>query len=145
MSAGDLAPFMDALVGLEETISDDLTVERWRPYNPNTPLLYNWLLPSPAAIPATMTEQDTLNFAIRVVLRRTDADETGAAVEQYYDLVRDVIDSDLIQPSQSQLRSVCHFAKRTSSRTVIDTFNEIDYLAVEFTLQAELRRQFQLT
>lgn len=138
---GSLVAFMTALTGLETGISPDLRVYRWRPVlMPEVPAVYHWLSTSPADIPATHSARDTLNLAVRIAVRHTDSDEEMAKVEAYYDQARDVLDHDFSTPSTSVLRPACLWAKRTTSRTALDTFNDVDVLILELGIQAELRR-----
>lgn len=139
---GYLGTLMDALVGLENTISQDLHVTRWRPLSVDPPHLYNWLVPSPADIPAVGIARDTLELSIRIVVPSSDIDEQTAMLETYYDLARDVIDSDVIRPRESVLKTAAHKAERVRSRNILDTFNDIEYLGLELVLQVELRRTF---
>lgn len=143
---GQLAAFMDALVGLEESAdSEHLTVYRWRPVQIETPAVYNWILPSPSDIPATTVVVDTMNFAVRVVVDSSDIDEEELSAEGYFDVVRDTLDRDLIVPSKSVLNVASHETRRTTTRTLTDAFNEIPYLALELVLQAKFRRYFTPT
>jgi hypothetical protein len=134
---------MDALVELEETISiNNLTVDRWQPLKVNPPHIYNWLVPSPSDIPAVGIVHDRLVIAVRIVVKPRNPALQAADMENYFDLVRDTLDADLIQPSQSVLRAAAHETKRTNTRAINPMFNEITYLGLEFTLQADLRRRF---
>lgn len=146
MAAGSIATFMDSLVALEQTIDPvNLNVYRWRPPTISTPAVYNWLLASPSDIPATQIVRDIMNFAVRVVVLISDIDEEEASVENYFDLVRNVLDQDLIEPSKSTLRSAAYHCHRSSARTLTDTFNEIPYMCLELVIAAEFRRGFSPT
>lgn len=140
---GQLATFITALTALENTIdATNLTVYQWRPVTIQPPCVYNWILASPSDIPATQTVVDTMNFAVRVVVATSDIDEEEASAAAYFDLVRQVLDRDLIEPHKSTLNQAAHYARRTTTRTLTDTFNEIPYLAMEFTVEAQFRNTF---
>jgi hypothetical protein len=145
MAEGSLASFITALTTLEATIDPGvLRVYPWRPPTIEAPAIYNWVLPSQSDIPATQIVRDTMNLSVRVVMPSSaDLTEELAAMVKYFDLVRDVIDADLVQPAHSVLRGACHNARRTSSRTLTDVFNNIPYMVLELVIAAEFRRGFQ--
>lgn len=142
MGLGSLETLMDALVPLEATINPALTVSRWRPVNINPPALYNWIVPSPVDIPAIGVVRDQVNLSVRIIVAASDVDEQAAAIEGFWDQARDIIDADLVEPSQSVLRTAAHMCRRTTMRNITDVFNEIPYLGLELVLQCELRRRF---
>ena len=147
---GHLGPFMDALAGpvsapgtgLEGRIDTALTVHRWRPVKIDPPAIYNWLTPSPADIPAVGIVRDQLMLAVRIIVSPSDLDEQTAALESYFDSARDVIDADLIEPSQSVLSAAALMCERTTTRSIVDVFNDITYLGWELMLRVQLRRRF---
>lgn len=146
---GHLGPFMDALAGpasapggLEGRIDPALTVHRWRPASIEAPALYNWINPSPADIPAVGIVRDELMIAVRIIVTPSDLDEQTGAIETYYDEARDVLDADLIEPSRSVLSAAALMCRRTTTRSIIDVFNDITYLGIELVLAVELRRRF---
>jgi hypothetical protein len=143
VSLGSIGTFMDALVTLENTIdAANLRVDRWRPTRIEPPHLYNWIVPSPADIPAVGIVHDQFNVAVRIIVPTGEVDEITSSIESYWDLARDVIDADLIKPAHSTLSTAAHLCRRTSMRNIVDTFNQIDYLGLELSLQADLRRLF---
>ncbi len=133
---------MDALVLLEQQIDPNLRVSRWRPLNIDPPHLYNWIVPSPADVPAVGIARDELNVSIRIIVKPSDIGEQTAAIESYWDKARDTIDADLVIPAQSVLQPAALMARRTSMRNITDVFNQIEYLGLELVLQMELRRRF---
>lgn len=137
---GQRADLITLLAGLEETIDPRITVYPLRPTTISTPAIYNWILTSPATIPATMTVEDTINVAVRVVIPTGDIDDEALAGLQFADLTADVLDADLLYPAKSVLRSVVYEATRTSQRTMTDWFDSIPYLAWEFVMKATLRK-----
>lgn len=139
---GYLSTFMDALVALEGTVDPKLRVTRWQPNKVDPPHLYNWLLPSPADVPAVGIVHDRLMIAVRIIVKPSDLVEEEAALEGYFDKARDVIDADLIQPAHSTLSGAAHEVRRTTTRAIAPVFNEIPYLGLELVLQADLRRRF---
>lgn len=140
---GSISALMDALVGLEETIDPgNLRVYRWQPAKIETPAIYNWIVPSQADIPAINLVRDQLELAVRIVVSPSDPDEESARNERYWDLARDVIDGDLVRPSDSVLLPAAYMVKRTRSRNIVAIFNDVPYLGLELTLQCELRRLF---
>lgn len=133
---------MDALVGLEQTIDPALHVYRWRPTKIDPPALYNVLMPSPSDVPAIGIVHDRLMIGIRIVVPTSDLDEVTASIETFYDQARDVLDGDLIEPRLSVLHASAHETKRTTTRSIVDVFNDVTYLGLELMLQADLRRRF---
>lgn len=138
-----LTAVMDALVGLEETISPGvLRVYRWQPANIEPPCVYNWIIPSDAKVAATMTVEDQIQMAVRIIPKPQDLDEQTAALEQYWDLARDTIDADLVEPSKSRLAGTCSQAQRTRIRNIVAEFNRIEYLGLELVIQITQQRIF---
>lgn len=137
-----LRTLMDALTGLEQTIDPDLHVYRWQPANIDPPAIYNWIIPSNADIPAIGLVRDQLELAVRIIVPPQDLEEQTEAIERYWDLARDVIDGDLVEPSKSVLMPAAYMARRTRMRNINVLFNNIEYLGLELTLELELRRLF---
>lgn len=139
---GSLRDFMDAWVGLEQTVHPDLRVYRWRPsMMPELPALYNWMTDAPHEVRGTGgLVRDTITLLCRIAIRHTDVDEQMAVIEIFADAFRNVVDTALRFPSQSPLTGIALSADRTGMRTVLDTFNETDVMCIEFSVQAKLDR-----
>jgi hypothetical protein len=140
---GSFQVFIDELVAFEETLSSELRVYRWRPSTVDVSrggAVYNWLHPSPFEWRdvSNVRARDSLNLVARIAVRYTDDQETMRRLEGYVDLFRDKADGAFrqLRPIGSQAKWV----ERVAFQPVVDTFNEVDYLAFEFQLMAWLDR-----
>lgn len=135
---GSLRLFMDALVAVEETVHPDLRVYRWRPRTIELPAIYNWVPDAPFEQRDLTRFRDTLTVLSRVAVRHSDVDDEMVKVEEYADAFRERLDAEFHQ--NQPLEGAATRVIRTGMGTVLDTFNEIDVLCVEFRSQAQLDR-----
>lgn len=139
MPTGDLAPVMDALVAVENTVHADLRVYRWRPLQVELPALFNLLGESPAAIRDQVTHRETVHVIARIAIRPTDADEEMARLETYIDAFRSVVDRALYR--QDPLAGTLRMAKRTGLNGTVDQFGQAPVLCADFPLEFQLDRR----
>jgi len=137
---GSLKSFMSELVALERTVHDDLRVYRWRPIGvPELPALYNWMPTS------TFVQKDLARWAdnprvlVRIAIAHSEIDEDMASLEDYADHFRAVTDAEF--QHGNPLNGTCRRAERVGMNTVLDRFNDIDLLCIEFPIQAEIHRR----
>lgn len=138
---GSLTLLMDELVGLEETVHEDLAVYRWRPRSPDLEggMIWNDLGQSPFNVMDVRRWRDTINLIVSVGIRHTDVDEEMNRLEVYADAFRDVVD-DALWNSQP-LNNTTKRAHRTGMRMKQEQFNNIPVLALEFQFEMWLDRQ----
>lgn len=142
----NLKVVMDEVVALAEEVRDEieaqghkrLRVYRWRPNRIELPAIYHWLAPggSPGEKHTVAHRRDTLNLLQRVAVRHTDVNEEMAQLETYSDIAVDLLDRRL--DSHAPLGG--HRANRQSMATVLDTFNDVDVLCMEYVINAEFDR-----
>lgn len=134
-----IAVAIDQLVALEETVHPDLRLYRWRPQgHPELPALWNWLVDSPQDIKDNAHLRDTLDLRVQIGVAHSDVDEQMASIEIYADAFRAVVDPALRQ--NCTLEGTVEYAKRTSMRTALDRFGQLDVLCVEFRMEIQLTR-----
>lgn len=135
---GDIAPMMDALVALEETVHEDLIVKRWRPTTIDPPMLWNFVDDSPYEHRDQSRVRDELRLITSIGIRHSDVSEEMAAVETYADAFRRTIDPAL--DTNQPLGGTCFSATRTRMRLALDRFGGVDVLCAEFHLTIWLDR-----
>lgn len=151
MTQGSVADFMTALEGLHNQVAAalaDLTpslevrVYRWRPIGlPELPAIYNWIADSPYRVVATGgLVEDTLNIRARVATAHVDGEEDGLVLERIVDTYRHVFDTALYHPASSPFTGIAKVVDRTGARNLIDRFNDIPVLCMEFGIVAQLNR-----
>lgn len=141
---GSLRVAMDALCALEAQINDripdpvrKLAMYRWRPQEmPDLPALWNWMPEAPEDKLSNAHLRDKLDLRIQVGIEHTNVDEQMAAVEDYFDIVGQVVGQALQQPAP--LDETVNSADIKGARTVLDRFNQIDLLCIEFRLELQL-------
>ena len=137
---GSLRALMDELFALEETVHTDLRVFRWQPNDlKDPPALFNWLLPSPFEIRDQSRWRDTVIIAARIAVRHGEQDMED--IELYADAFRDVMDDAFY--NWTPVGSKATWAERSSMQMINLTFNEIDFLAIEFPLAFRLDRRIE--
>lgn len=141
---GSLVAFMDELVAWEQTVNPaQLRVYRWRPNTIDVSkggAIYNWLAPSPFEWRdvSNVRTRDVLNLTTRIAVRYQDDQSSMRRLEEFVDGFRESADAAFrhLHPIGSQAKWV----DRTALQPTVDTFNEVDYLAFEFSLTAWLDR-----
>jgi len=135
-----LGTVMTHLIALEEKVHDDLHVYRWRPRVPDLPCLWNWIPDAPFEQRDTGRFRDNVTITAQIGIRHSDVDEEMAALEEYADAFRFLIDPALhtIHPLGAK------WAKRQTMRLLGVTFGEgegaIPVLVIEFPILVQLDR-----
>lgn len=148
MTQGSFTDFMTALQGLHQQVATALapglkvTVHRWRPVVvPKFPAIYPWIADSPYRVVATGgLVEDTLNVPCRVATRHAGGVQDGETLELLIDTYRQVVDSALLHPVSSPFNGIAKLVDRTGMRNVIDRFDTVPVLCMEFGLRAQLNR-----
>ncbi len=145
---GSFTDFMSALEALHQQVQAALVgqlplrVYRWRPVMiPELPAIYPWISQSPFEVKATSgLVEDTVNVRARVAAAHVDGVQDGATLELIIDAYRLVVDTALYLPTRSPFAGVAKVVDRTGMQNVVDRFNDIPVLCMEFPLQAQLSR-----
>jgi len=142
---GGLTPLMDGLVSLQACMNelpalDDmqpLALYRWRPSSPDSPCLYNWLLPSTTQQKDTSRIRDTVVISTRIGQTYTDTEERMSGVEQYADAYRALVDVNFWdgQRIPPPIAGGATWAMRTSMQSFSEDFGSVTLMGIEF-LQA---------
>lgn len=147
MSQGSFTDLMGALEGLHQQVADALAplevrVYRWRPVTPpKLPAIYPWIADSPYRIVATSgLVEDTVNLRARVATRHVNGVQDGAMLERIIDAYRSVVDTALYDPVASPFNGIAKTVDRGGMRNVIDSFNDVPVLCMEFSLTVALPR-----
>lgn len=141
---GSIVGFMDELVAWEQTVNpDELRVYRWRPLTVDVSrggAIYNWLAPASFEWRdvSNVRARDVLNLSVRIAVRFTDDQDSMRRLERHVDEFREA--ADVAFRSVEPIGVHAKWVDRTAFQPTVDTFNEVDYLAFEFTLTAWLDR-----
>jgi hypothetical protein len=143
---GSIKLFMDQLVVQEELVHGDLRVYRWRPLEVEAPALYNWITDAPFEQRDLARWRDTLNLSVRIAMLLTDPETMYGRLEEYADAFREVMDPAFDPQAQGgPLAGTATRIARTGMRMVPDRFTGQDYLAIEFSVSAQLDRFIHAT
>lgn len=152
LTGASLRAVVDELEALEQLAivqADDdagdyatpLSYERWRPAAmPELPCVYNWLATSPATQQSVGILREVFDLRCRVALPNVAEDsgqQVGGLVETYADAFRSVLDPVLWATGQPL---GVQKTERNAMQMVLDTFNEVDVLCIEFAVLAHVNR-----
>lgn len=130
---GSLRDLMDQIEALERAVSDEVRVYRWRPSGSlQAPAIYNHLLPNRTDVTDPCRVRDEIHLAVRLAVSNTDPEQHMGQLENYADLFRATFDPVL----QGHGRPFgLTTARRIAMGTVLDEFNQVPYIAIEFRLE----------
>lgn len=118
-----------------------LQLLRWRRTSIEPPSLYHQIVGSDSGLVDPARLRDTITVSTRIAVAiGDDGYESDWLLEQYIDIYRTVMDPPLHEVGRP-LDEAATFANRTTMRTLIDTFNDVPFLAVEFLLGVQLNRR----
>lgn len=149
---GSIKALLDAVTGAEAGLnapgvlpssgpgSDEIVVYRWRPRQVDPPCLYHMVASAPFEQRDQARWRDTLNLLARLAMPMTNDEEEMEALEVYSDAFREVMDP-VLSKTGNPMGGAATWADRTDMRSVVDDFNDVPYLCMEFLLSFRLDRR----
>lgn len=135
---GQLATFFEDLQTLHATIDPNLRAYRIRPRGQiDPPCVYATITDETFERMDTVHGQDELTVPVRLAVHRTDTEEEVDELLRFVDLYREVMDVALWT---SDLPGDAEECRRMGMRQVVENFNGVDYLCVEFPIRVRLTR-----
>lgn len=128
---------MDQWTALLRQVDRGLEVYQWKPATmPQTPCLWNWMLPSPYTVRDVAHSRDTYNIETSLALEHTDTADEMAKLAYYVDRFRAVVDPVLWTPGNpgAVLGGTAARAVRTAMRTASDTAYGTPLLCMVFSM-----------
>ena len=133
-----LTELMKELVTLEETVHEDLRVYEWRPGQIETPALYNVITDGNTEVISTRPLiRDGVTIGPRVVVRANE--ERWERLAEYADAFREIMDVPLMD--RPPLNGAAYRAERLGLRNIVDEWDDIPYLGIEFPILFQLDRK----
>lgn len=137
---GSLAITMTNLFELEQNVHTDLRVYRWRPRVPDLPCLWNWIPDAPFEQRDTGRFRDNVTILAQIGIRHTDIDEEMAALEEYADAFRYLVDPALNSHRPLGGQRAWRMNMRLLGMDFGAGEGAIPVLVVEFPIQVQLDR-----
>ncbi len=151
LTAGSLQTLMERLVAAEAGINDvipaevdSLDISMWKPASPDPPVLYHAISNAPFSARDTATWRDNLMLLARIGVPHGDDQDTMTDLTILTDAFRLVMDP-ILGARGRPLDGAAQWAERTDMRTVLDDFNEVPFMCMEFVLQFRLDRLIEPT
>ncbi len=138
MPVTTLRALMDGVEAVQNTVDDRLRVYRWRPLWPETPALFNWMQPASMERKDTTKVREVIPLITRIAVPHGEPDEEAELlIDDLADAFRAVWDPEC--QTHGPFGGARH-AERKSMAMVLEEFNEVSFLAIEFRTEVWIDR-----